>query len=64
MDQLRDWVKLTAAWLATIGGYMTEHVTMGKVTLVATFILTCLQVYKVWLDIRWRRNREERSGLR
>lgn len=55
----RDWVKLVAAWIATVGGYITEHMTMGRVALFATFVLTVMQGYKTWLDIILRRRQLE-----
>ena len=55
MEQLKDWGKVVLAWLATIGGYLTEHITLGKIALLLTVVLTCFQIYKVWMDIRMRR---------
>lgn len=55
LDNTESWVKLAAAWLFTVAGYVTEHMTAGKIALIATIILTLLQCYRVWLDIRLRR---------
>lgn len=50
MEHLKDWVKLALAWLFTWVGHALEAVTLGRLVLVATLILTCLQIYILWRD--------------
>lgn len=52
MDQLRGWLKVIVSWIAAVGGWFIENLTVGKVALLATVILTLLQAFKVWLEIQ------------
>ena len=50
MEHLKDWVKLALAWIFTWVGHALEAVTLGRLVLAATLILTCLQIYILWRD--------------
>jgi hypothetical protein len=49
-EKLADWLKVLAAWASGLLGYVIESITLGRVVLFATLILTCLQIYVTWRD--------------
>ena len=47
-ETLWAWVKVALAWLGTIIG----GITLSKLLLLATLVLTCMQGYVTWLKIK------------
>jgi len=60
MGDWKGWLKLAASWVASVCGFLTEHVTVGKVALWLTIFLTALQIWKTWLDIQHKRRQRRR----
>lgn len=45
-ETMWDWGKIALAWLGTIVG----GITLSKLVLFATLVLTCMQGYVLWRD--------------
>lgn len=57
MQHRADWFKVFLAWVGTgIANYF-DHFTLGMLIGIATFVLTVLQIVRVWLQIRYERQR-------
>lgn len=57
MHHRTDWLALLFVWIGTVITNYFDNFTMGKLIGLATLALTILQIVRVWLQIRFERQR-------